>query len=36
LINPDTSQTTMTETQKIQVKGYLNLFFDAAVLNDSE
>lgn len=36
LINPDTSQTTITATQSIQVRGYLNLFFDAAVLNDSE
>jgi len=35
LINPDTTRTTITTSQSISVKGYLNLFFDASVLNGS-
>jgi len=36
LINPDTTSTTITESQSIRVKGYLNLYFDAGILNDDE
>ncbi|MFH1214663.1 MAG: hypothetical protein V1681_11280 [Candidatus Neomarinimicrobiota bacterium] len=35
LVNPDTTMTTITSSQSIHVKGFLNLYFDAAVLNDS-
>jgi len=36
LINPDTSLTTITTTQSIRVRGFLDLYFDAANLKDSD
>jgi len=34
LVNPDTTRTTITNTQSLSVRSYLNLFFDASALND--